>query len=312
MGVPTRYTQIQADAFLGSALDNSPFGKVWYVDGTNGADGNAGDGPNAGEAFATIGAAITASVATRGDTIIIYPGTYTVTAALAPKAFTTFRAAIINPYAPSVSIRGNIANLVTVDVNGVRFIGLEFRPTGTTARDLVSLAATTAITGGCLFEDCVFNGNNQNTSVNGVAGLRLGFTNATTGLIVRRCAFRDLGKTPMEVGASGMPFAKIEDNFFQIGTPSGFGIRLEDTTAFATGAGYTIRNNEFLGDSATTANNIGISIVGTLNTTAAGMIRNNYFSFCATASITQGRLSQGVIENYRGEGNGGVLIDQTA
>src|SRR3990167_8256541 len=146
MGI-SRFNQVQADNFMGSIYEASPFGKIWYVDVDNGSDGNLGDGPNAGEAFASIGAAITAAVATRGDTVVISPGTYTITTTLAPKAFMTFRAAIVNPQAPSVSIRGNLTNLATLDVNGVRFVGLEFRATGSTNRDLVSLSATTAITG---------------------------------------------------------------------------------------------------------------------------------------------------------------------
>src|SRR3990167_2821429 len=114
MGVPSRFGQIQADAYLGSAHDNSPFGKIWYVDGTNGSDGNAGDAPD--QAYATISAAISAGVATRGDSVVIYPGTYTITSALSPKAGMTFRAAVVNPNFPSVSISGNLTNFVTLDV----------------------------------------------------------------------------------------------------------------------------------------------------------------------------------------------------
>ena len=59
-----------------------------------------------------------------GNTVVIAPGTYTITSALAPKAYMTFKAAIVNPQAPSVSIRGNITNLATVDVNGVSFVAV--------------------------------------------------------------------------------------------------------------------------------------------------------------------------------------------
>src|SRR3989338_98064 len=127
MGI-SKFNQVQADNFMGSIYEASPFGKIWYVDVTNGSDGNLGDGPNAGEAFASIGAAITAAVATRGDTVVIAPGTYTITSALVPKAFMTFRAAVVNPFTPSVSIRGNLATLMNVDVDGCRFVGLEFIP----------------------------------------------------------------------------------------------------------------------------------------------------------------------------------------
>src|SRR3990167_2921742 len=119
MGI-SKFNQVQADNFMGSIYEASPFGKVWYVDGTNGADGNLGDGPNAGEAFATIGAAISAAVASRGDTVVIYPGTYTITSALVPKAGMTFKAAVVVPQVPSVIVTGNIVNLVTIDVDYTR------------------------------------------------------------------------------------------------------------------------------------------------------------------------------------------------
>ena len=305
MGVPSRFGQIQADAFLGSAHDNSPFGKIWYVDTTNGADGNSGLAPD--EAYATIAQAISSAVATRGDTVVMYPGTYTITSALVPKAFMTFRAAIINPQAPSVSIRGNIANLATIDVNGVRFIGIEFRSTGTTVQDLVKLADTTAITGGITFEDCIFHGADLG-AVNGACGIwAADGTNAVTGLVVRRCIFRDLGKTQLEIGVQGAPYAKIEDNSFIIDTPAGIGIFLGDTAAFGTGKGGVIRNNEFIGPSATTTSNVGIVINGTEDTTAAVMIRTNYFAYCADAAITIDKLSS-VVENYGGE-SGGLQLE---
>lgn len=309
----TKFNQVQADNFMGSTYEASPFGKIWYVDVTNGSDGNLGDGPNAGEAFASIGAAISAAVATRGDTVVIAPGTYTITSALAPKAHMTFRAAIVNPQAPSVSIRGNITNLVTVDVNGARFIGVEFRATGTAGsannRDLVKLADTTAITGGVTFEDCVFNGNDTTGTVgNGVCGIgATDATNAVTGLVVRRCLFRDLGQTGIDVGAAGIPYAKIEDNVFAIDTNLGNGISLESTSAYATGKGYTIRQNEFIGPDATTTSQEGIRIVGTENTTAAGIIRDNYFIYHSTAPITQDKIQ--IVNNYVGSTQGGLLVD---
>lgn len=307
----SRFGEIQANVYLGSSHDNSPFGKIWYVDVTNGSDGNAGDAPD--QAYASIGAAISAAVATRGDSVHIAPGTYTITSALSPKAFMTFRAAVINPQAPSVSIRGNLATLMNVDVNGCRFIGLEFRATGTTVRDLVRLADTTAVTGGALFEDCVFHGAdqlaNQAQGISGVAGLWTDGTNAVTGLVVRRCLFRDLGKTQLEIGAGGVPYATIEDNLFAIDTDQGWGISLADTAAFATGKGYSIRNNVFIGPDAVTATQIGIRIAGTQNITGAGIITNNYFSYCADIAITQDVLMAAIVQNFSAANTGGSVID---
>ena len=309
----SRFNQVQADQFLGSQADASPFGKIWYVDVTNGSDGNAGDAPD--QAFASIGQAITAGSATRGDHVVIYPGTYTITSALSPKAFMTFKAAVLNPQAPSVSVRGNLATLVNVDVDGTRWIGVEFRATGTTARDLVRLADTTAITGGVTFEDCVFHGADQSpgSSLDGVCGLWVADpTNAVTGLVVRRCLFRDLGHTHIDVGVNGMPYGKIEDNVFAIDTPTGGGIFMADTAAFGTGKGYIIRNNEFLGPDAGTSGNLGIVIAGTQDATSIGIIRTNYFAFIRDVAVTQDKVAGGVINNYLGNNAGGVLVDPSA
>ena len=313
MGI-TKFNQVQADNFMGSTYEASPFGKIWYVDGTNGSDGNLGDGPNAGESFATIGAAISAAVATRGDTVVIYPGTYTITTALSPKAYMTFRAAIVNPQAPSVSIRSNLRNPVTVDVDGVRFIGIEFRATGTTSARLVTLANTTAITGGVTFEDCVLHGADQSGGAvagqNGVCGIwAASGTNAVTGLVVRRCLFRDLGKTGIDIGVIGAPYAKIEDNEFAIDTNLGWGISLGDTAAFGTGKGYVIRNNEFLGPDATTTSQVGIRMAGTVNATAAGIIRSNYFAYTLDAAITQDIMPSSIVENYVAGNDGSDVVD---
>lgn len=313
MGTTRVLGGLQADSFTGAMYEHSPFGKVWYVDVTNGNDNNSGESPD--EALASIGQAITNAVATRGDTVIIAPGTYTITSVLAPKAQMTFRAAVVNPQFPTVSVRGNIANLMTVDVDGVRVIGLEFRATGTTVRNLVHVADTTAVNG-LTFEDCVFHGNDQSggaVSLNGVCGLNVkDGTNATNGLVVRRCLFRDLGKTCLNVGVLGIPYAKIEDNLFAIDTNNGLGISLADTTAFATGKGYVIRNNDFTGfDSSATETGISIG-AATEDATGAGIIRTNYFAYLGKGSSAVGinRIPMALVNNYAGDtGTGGTLVD---
>ena len=200
---------------------------------------------------------------------------------------------------------------MTVDVNGVRFVGLEFRATGASVTDMISLAATTAITGGVTFEDCVFNGADQTgaNSLNGVAGIRSGPTNAVTGLVVRRCVFRDLGQTPLELGVAGAPYAKIEDNLFAIDTNLGWGIAIKDTAAFGTGKGYVIRNNEFIGPDAISTSQVGIRLFGTVNATAGGLIRSNYFAYTLDAAITQDIMPSSIIENYVAGNDGSDVVD---
>lgn len=250
-------------------------------------------------------------MATRGDTIVVAAGTYTITAALAPKAFTTFRAAVVNPQFPTVSIRGNIVNLMTIDVSGVRIVGFEFRNTGVLVLHQIKVADTTAVNG-LTFEDCVFHGADTGAS-NGAAAFAIkDATNATTGLVIRRCLFRDLGKTQIDVGVLGIPYAKIEDNTFAIDTNNGIGINLADTTAFATGKGFNIRQNDFIGfDSSGTETGISIG-AATEDATAAGIIRNNFFAYLGKGSqaVRPNRIPMSVINNYAGDtGTGGTLVD---
>jgi hypothetical protein len=71
MGI-TNFDVVQANAFIGGILPISPFGNVWYVDGSNGADANTGKNPQT-QAFLTIAQGISKAVA--GDTIVIVPKT---------------------------------------------------------------------------------------------------------------------------------------------------------------------------------------------------------------------------------------------
>jgi hypothetical protein len=304
MGV-TKFNQVQADQFLGSQADASPFGKIWYVDGTNGADGNIGDEP--GEAFSTIAAAISAAVATRGDTVVIYPGTYTITAALVAKANMTFKAAVVVPQFPTVSIAGNIAELVTVDVSGTRWIGLEFLGTGYTCVELVDIADGAAVNG-ATFEDCRFR-----TSRGSAQGLVMDDgTNAATGVVVRRCLFQNESACQLEIGILGAPMAKIEDNTFVLRCASSTGIAMADTSAAtqaaAAGHGYVIRNNDFIGQLSLA--DVGITILGTEDKNATGIIRSNFFGNCAVAAITANQSPKNMVRNYVGDsGTGGTIVD---
>lgn len=303
MGV-SRFGQVQADAFLGAAHDNSPFGKIWYVDVTNGSDGNSGEAPD--EAYATIAQAITSALATRGDSVSIAPGTYSITAALSPKSNMTFRAAVVNQQVPTVTIQGNITNLLTLNVSGCRFVGLRFLSSGNTSANLANVSNTASIDG-ATFEDCAFEGLVSNTT----QGVGLRATGATTfprGLVVRRCRFSRLGRSQLYVGVLGIPDAKIEDNSFVLWSNLSAGIAFSNTANSQVGTGYVIRNNEFLNSS----DGVGIRFIGgTEGAHTAGIIRNNFFAyFAATTAFTQNSATRSFINNYVGDtGTGGTLAD---
>ncbi len=155
----TRSTSRQRDSVQIDRLFVSPnaFGSTIYVDTTNGNDSNSGLDPKS--AFATLDAAQTLSAA--GDIIVIAPGTYTQTAAeqpLTPKANTHWLAAIPNGRAaPNVIIEGTAeATVVSVEVNGVIFEGIEFQADNAAVTRLVSVADTVAVAG-LTFKDCWFD-----------------------------------------------------------------------------------------------------------------------------------------------------------
>lgn len=298
----TNFDIVQANAFIGVDIDSNVFGNTWYV-ATTGADGNDGKSPQT--PFLTIGQAITKGAA--GDNIIIGPGTYTITSALVPLARMLFKAAIIDPRAPTVVITGNIADLVQVDVSGVRFVGLEFKASGATADNLIDVADTAAVAG-MLCYACVFNGNDQ-TSVVGINNADA--STAGTQLRIIDCLFRDLTGTALNVGALGFAYSMVRDCQFAIDANSATGISLADTTAFDTGKGYVIKNNDFTGFDAT-GNEVGITLAGTENATGAGIIRNNYFAYVGVGggAITIDILSPSEVNNYAGDAaTGGTLVD---
>ena len=306
MGI-TRFGQVQADAFLGSQAEASPFGKIWYVDGTNGADDNLGDSP--GTAKSSVAGVFAVMKASRGDTAVFYPGTYTITTALVPVAHTTFKAAHVVPAAPSVIITGDIAELITVDVDGVRFIGIEFKASGATCKELVDVADGANVRGP-IFEDCVFNGNSLNN-----AGLVTDDpTYAATGLVVRRCLFKGVeGISNLEIGVLGAPYAVIENNTFVLDSTLSVGIAIADTagTSGVTDklkGQYIIRNNDVIG--LYSKSSVGIKISGTEGTLPPSLIRNNYFGNCAAAAITIDKGGVNLVNNYVGDtGTGGTLVD---
>lgn len=285
----------------------SVFGKTWYVDTTNGNDSNGGTDPL--DAFATLGAARTASSA--GDKIIIARGTYTQLAAaqpLTPKAATQWVAAIVNQLRPSVVITGTAeAVVVDVDVDLLEFEGIEFKADHNDVSQLVRVANAAAVAG-LTFRQCRFNGNAK-TTVDGISAVHA--TQAVSGLIVQDCLFDDLDNG-IKIGVAGMPGSLIEHNTFLLKDTGGadIGISLADTTAGATGYGYIIRLNDFIGPADAGADAVGIAIAGTENTVGIGMIRNNFFSFCTAAAITIDKLSQSEINNYYGDvATGGTLVD---
>ena len=300
----------------------NPFGNVWFVQsGTTGSNGNSGKDPD--NAFETIQYAIDTGVA--GDTIVLAPGTHSVDlsadGALIPLADMQFVAAIPpNGTKPSTIVTADaddtLAAMCTIDVDGVGFHGIEFLLVagGATVLDLFDISQTTAVNG-LVFNDCWFNLNGVTVNVRALCVDDA--SNVTTGMVVKDCRFLGTGSTGgtasgVVAGVAGIEHCMFEGNTFLCesddGDAVGFTLADSATTAdinYAT----VIRNNDFIGSIDGAGDTIPIGVGAITEGEMVFMIRENYFAYCAAASITQDIISECIIQNYYGDdATGGTLI----
>ncbi len=283
------------------------FGQTWYVDGTNGSDSNTGKAPD--NAFATLDEARGDSAA--GDTIVIAPGTYTQTAAdepLTPKANQIWKAAVPSYGGlPNVIITGTAeAVVVDVEVSGVVFEDIMFQADDDAVNTIIKVADTATVDG-AVFLNCMFDANGKATVV-GVSAIDGTFV--TTGLVIRGCRFADCN-TGIDVGVLGIPYGRIEDNVFDMVDAGGgdVGIALADTSGAATGYGYWIRDNLFIGPPDAGKDAVAITVAGTEDQIGFGGITKNMLSYTATAGMTIDKVGFSQVQNYFGDATGGLLLD---
>lgn len=199
-------------------------GKIIFVDALHGNDGQDGASPSS--AFASIGRGILACTSGAGDTVYVYPGTYSENVSIT-KDYVSVIGAIVGGYArPDVTP----STLVPLSVSGHGVVVRHMRFAGTGADSCIQTA------NGFLYEDCVFDGDGTAAK----AGLRLlpSSTNthltASEGIMVgnlfRGCAngvIFDTGAAPVGVGSTDNVIAYNE---FQANT-------LDLATADSGGAG---------------------------------------------------------------------------
>lgn len=300
----------------------NPFGTTWFVAASgNRSDGAKGKTPD--DPLATIAKAI--SLGSAGDNIVLSPGTHSVdvsAAALTVKADMQFIAAI-PPMGgkPSTIITHDAddgANLVSVDVDGVGFHGIEFLLVagGTTALTLFDVAQTTAVNG-LLFRDCWFNLNSVDAS--GVTALTIDdATNATTGLVMKNCRFLGGDATTnqaiyISVGVGGIPAALIEENIFELESADAdcLALSFADPTAAGKSYAFVVRNNDFVGPK--DGGGDGTPIVfaaGMTEDEIVPLFRTNFFGGTASTPITQDKINTGIVWNYVGDdATGGTIVD---
>lgn len=242
-------------------------------------------------------------------TVLIGPGTYTLTSALAiTKANIKFKAVVVNETNPTVIITSSLADTVQVDANNISFEGIEFKAGADACTNLIDVADVAAVAG-LEIRNCVFNPDGKAT-VRAINAADATFAMSKS-LIENNKFLIGFDGAAINIGVRGMGNSVIKNNLFQI-TAAKVAIALADTTAFATGYGYQIIENDFIGADAT-GDEVAISVAGTEDTTGTGIIRGNNTSYCAAASFTQDKFDKSVVFNYTGSaGNGGALIDPSA
>jgi hypothetical protein len=279
----------------GASLSN-PFGKTWFVDPVNGSDGN--DGQSAATGFKTIAQVLLAAAA--GDTIILGPGTYTLTAALIPKANQIWIAAVLTPQVPTaIIVSSGLATLVDVNVSGVVFVGIEFQAGDNTLTSLIRTGNTVAVPGITL-ESCVFNGVSK-TGPTVAVNVSSNFATSRAG--IHNCRFINLTGDAIAVGTLGLGNSRVWENFFSLDTTGKAAVTTADTGAFTVGKGFVFEKNTVLGfSSGATATAIVATAAGDGN--GAMAINDNRVAWAATVFITASKNSKANTTNYVGASTG--------
>jgi hypothetical protein len=209
-----------------------PFGNVWFVDADNGDDGNSGT--SASNAFATIGAAITAASA--GDTIYVAPGSYDENVVV-DKDYITLIGGFLSGYARPDIVPAAGKALSVEAAQG--FVGQHLR--------FVSVDDDCVLNegNGFWFQDCVFDGDGNAATD---CGLRLkgnadddSFT-ASEG-IVESCLFRGSGGFGIGLDTGDAPTNGVGCTDNVIRDCRFYGNTAEDIMALDTGGGVYAAQN---------------------------------------------------------------------
>lgn len=215
----------------------SKTGKVYYVDATNGGDGNDGSAPD--QALATIQAAIDKCVSGAGDIVYIYPGSYDENLTITSKDYVHLIGVQLPGYArpdvvPTTGVALDIDTSQGTVLKHIRFYSAD--------SDVVQNEGN-----GFHFEDCVFDGDTGMAATEALLRLRGNNSDdsytASEGKVIHSL-FRgsngygialDTGNAPSNgVGVTDSEF--IECRFY--------GNAAEDVIALDTGAGavYSVKN----------------------------------------------------------------------
>ena len=250
------------------------------VGGIVAADGNDGESPQA--PLETIARAHTLAVASRGDTICLMPGTYTLTTAL---AFTKIgvRLVALKPYASTITGDGVITNLMAIDGNDIEVAGIRFL--GVAAAVVLLDIGNTSVVRNAHIHHCKFIGLETVASVEGILNGENIAGNDVDNTIIEDCWFEGLSEACITTFGGG---AQIRNNVFNLDdTAAATGLAVGDQgAAFAAVKALEINNCAFIGQT-NASTLLAITFRGAEANTQMWSARNCSFASCAapTADI---------------------------
>jgi len=167
----TNFDVVKASAFIGGVMPAiNPFGNVWFVDGSNGGDGNSGKTPDL--PFATIQNALDKCSA--GDTVVVFPksmgatdtdpNSYAETLTIDPGQYCVTILGVggrAQGGLPQVKKGSGTTALLTIQAPGCRILNMGFNGSGSTGGGILldddggstKTAFGTEIAG-CHFKNC--------------------------------------------------------------------------------------------------------------------------------------------------------------
>ncbi len=288
----------------GALLALNPIGVNWWVapsgyvpyEGRGPSNNNSGKNPK--NPLLTIAQAITNCVSGRGDRIILMPGTYTITAAL---ALAKDDVSIYSYESGAAVVSGGAASLLTIDASDIVVDGVGFTCDSSVTGACIDIANTSA-SNRVTIRECNLLGASADAAA---IGIQVGDgTNDAADALIERCMIdrfkQDIvwngtrtriwanrmvlastaSSTGIQVPARSSltvrAFGDIDDNTFIGMQDAGTMLAMTFATSEAGSPLYSFRNNNLLNTGSVSANihpeGIGVNYLGTITAVSAALV----------------------------------------
>jgi hypothetical protein len=295
---PGQFGVFGADSVTGL---RSAGGEVYYVGGVtlnpNAHDQNDGTDPN--NPKLTVQSALNRCVAGRRDTVVVFPGTYTISTQL---AMATAGVRLIGwdfpkaQYANSVVFDGDGVDILAINAANCEVGGIHFDQSDNATYNGIEVSQTAACAG-TYIHDCMFEMGNS--------GILLGVAQSfvPTHMLIERCTFFQVHNTAAMSGINvdQLSYSIIRDNVFYSNVANAaYGIDFADQAT----TGVLVRGNQFMMMQAGTG-------IYRASVTVNASMHDNWFSGAGTAVTVRADGGDHAVSNYAATAAGGLLVDVT-